>query len=297
MSVRFCAVIISNMRTNHEGYVREAFGQEDALLPEVPVCGRSDQRAARPGLEPHVHPDALEVCLLTRGEVDWWVEDRVFTVDAGDVFVTHPGERHGGVGSVVHPCELYWFQLATRPRLLDNWPGTDAAAIRRDIMCLPVRTFEASPFLVQSIRCLIDEHRHRQPHATSAARAALHAVVVSLIREAGEARAPEISLPVQHAMNWMSKRVEQPFGVDDVAAAVGLSTVRLQARFRRELNCSVGEHRNRLRVHRAKLLLRDTDQSITTIAHQMCFASSQYFATFFRQHVGMQPSAYREQIR
>lgn len=91
----------------------------------------------------------------------------------------------------------------------------------------------------------------------------------------------------------MASRAEEPFTVPDVAGAVGLSSVRLQARFRRELNCSVGEHRNRLRLHAAKRWLRDSDRPVTEIAHRLGFASSQYFATFFQHRVGVSPRGYR----
>lgn len=273
-----------------EAYVREAFAGAAALLAEVPACGRSAQRSARPGLEPHAHPDAFEICLLTRGEVDWWASDQVFTLRAGQVSVTHPGESHGGIGSIVHPCELYWFQVGA-----GTGPADDGQldAIRRDLASVAVRALDASGDLQRAIRTLVDEHREPGRHAELAARAALHAALVLLTREARAASAPEVSEPVRKALAWMADRVGEAYGVGDVAAAVGLSTVRLQARFRREVNCSIGEHRNRLRLHAAKRLLRATDLPVTDLAHRLGFASSQYFATFFRRYAGASPTDYR----
>ncbi|HVX46202.1 MAG TPA: cupin domain-containing protein, partial [Mycobacteriales bacterium] len=77
-------------------YVREHFGPA-TLLAEVPFCARTDQRAGRPGLHPHAHRDAFEVCLVQRGALDCWVEDQIFTVRAGEAFLTRPGEHHGSV--------------------------------------------------------------------------------------------------------------------------------------------------------------------------------------------------------
>lgn len=51
------------------------------------------------------------------------------------------------------------------------------------------------------------------------------------------------------------------------------------------------------RLGRASHLLRETDRSITEIALEVGFASSEAFATAFRRHVGVTPSAYRNRPR
>jgi len=50
----------------------------------------------------------------------------------------------------------------------------------------------------------------------------------------------------------------------------------------------------RLRIARARALLRASEASITEIAISCGFSSSQYFANVFRRCVGQTPSAYRE---
>lgn len=276
-------------------YIREHFGPA-TLLSEVPFCARTHQRAGRPGLHPHAHPSAFEVCLVQRGTVDWWVEDQIFTVRAGETLLTRPGERHGSVGSVVYPSELYFFQLTHRQRRPVGVSAAEAASIRDDLMALRVRHLAASDELQNSIRGLVDAHRRGGPYARLAAHTSLYAALVALIREGKAARASQLSGPVTAATKWIWQHVEQPFTVRDVSAAVGLSTVRLQTRFRRELHCAVGEYRTRARLHAARRLLQDNDTRITDIAYRLGFSSSQYFATVFRQYLGVTPSQYRRRL-
>lgn len=279
-------------------FIREHYVGDAAPLPELPECGRSDQHVARPGLAAHEHANAFEICLLCRGEVDWWVEDRIFTVRAGEVFLTRPGERHGAIGSMIHPCELFWFQYTAPPCGESRGVSIeDVASLQHDLMTLPVRHFAASKQLQRSIRAVIAEHRRTDRHSPLAIRAALYAALVGVIREANTVqRPPKLSRPVQQALTWMAAHMHEQFTTADVADAVGLSMVRLQVRFRRELQCSIGEHRTRLRIHAAKLLLHDTDQPITLIATKLGFTSSQYFATVFRQHAGTTPTQYRDRL-
>jgi AraC-like DNA-binding protein len=50
---------------------------------------------------------------------------------------------------------------------------------------------------------------------------------------------------------------------------------------------------NRCRINQAKLLLRQTDKSVTAIALEVGFADSGYFSRIFGREVGMTPIAFR----
>jgi AraC-like DNA-binding protein len=272
---------------------REVFEHTGRLLAEVPACGWSRQRVARSGLAPHAHAGVFELCLIRSGSVEWWVQQATYALGAGDVFVTWPGERHGGVGAVVHPCELYWLQVRFPKRGLAGLTRAATRALRHDLTHLPQRLVPASPELQRTFVDFIGEHRGRQPHAAVRARALLYALLTLLVREAGGPRASRRSEAVRRALEWIERRADEPFTVGELAADVGVSTVRLQSLFRSELGCPVGVYRTRLRVSRAKRLLQRTEMPITQLAHALGFASAQHFATVFRRFVGVPPHAYR----
>jgi len=52
-----------------------------------------------------------------------------------------------------------------------------------------------------------------------------------------------------------------------------------------------------LRIAKAKELLWNSSKSITDIAMQTGFSSSQYFSRVFRKYAGMTPADYREMWR
>jgi AraC-like DNA-binding protein len=274
-------------------HLRQVFEDTGRLLAEVPACGWSRQRVARRGLAPHAHAGVFEVCLIRSGLVEWWVGDETYTVGAGQVFVTWPGERHGGVGAVVHPCELYWLQVRFPRRRLPGLTTAATLALRRDLTRLPSRLLHASMELQRAFVDFIGEHREREPHAAVRARASLHIVLTLIVREARGVPRARSSAVVRRALAWIDAQTAESFTVGDVAAHVGVSAVRLQSLFRREVGCAVGAYRTRLRVGRAKRLLRATHASVTELALALGFASAQHFATVFRRYVGMSPQAYR----
>ena len=102
--------------------------------------------------------------------------------------------------------------------------------------------------------------------------------------------------PARHllrAKDLADARYFEPLGVDDLAAAAGLS----RAHFSREFRRAFGEtpHRYLLtrRLERAASLLRATDRSVTEICFLVGLRSVGSFTTSFGRAYGMTPTAYR----
>lgn len=82
-------------------------------------------------------------------------------------------------------------------------------------------------------------------------------------------------------------------GVDDVAAAAGLSRRALEKRFRNILGRSVLQEIRRMRTDQIARLLAETDMTVAQVADLLGFADLQHFARYFRAGKNMSPLAYR----
>jgi transcriptional regulator GlxA family with amidase domain len=103
--------------------------------------------------------------------------------------------------------------------------------------------------------------------------------------------------PARHllrAKDLADARYFEPLGVDDLAAAAGLS----RAHFSREFRAAFGEspHAYLLtrRLERAATLLRTTDHSVADICFSVGLQSVGSFTTSFTRTYGTSPQAYRE---
>lgn len=275
---------------------RETYGGgEDpgGVLPEAPVVGWARFVRAEMSLGPHRH-DAYEICLIVDGEVEWWAEGERHTLRRGEVYLTRPGETHGGVDALMHPCTLYWVQVLADARLPEPLrAGLEAVAARR---------FPASPRMASRFEALLAEHRRREELALVGARAALHALLVEVLRDyaafrRAERSAPAVSPPVVAALTWMRERLGEPFRIEEVAAAVELHPARLYERFAREVGETPGAWRLRRRIEAAQALLQDPANGVTATAHALGFSSSQYFATAFKRLTGRTPTQFRQAAR
>lgn len=79
-----------------------------------------------------------------------------------------------------------------------------------------------------------------------------------------------------------------------VAQAISVSPQHLDRIFREELNLSVTKYLNRFRIQRAKELLLQTPESITTIALRVGYNDAAYFNRVFRELENQSPGAYRK---
>ena len=280
-------------------------GAGGLLLPELAMLGRHRETAAwAGGLDPHRHPGVLEVCLIERGAVQWWAGDAVQEVTAGSVYLTGPGEPHGGVDGVLHPCTLQWLQLRLGPQNGSGLPGLDAEeaeALRAALGGLRARCFPAPAAVAPAFRALFLEHeRPRGPVALArlAARNALHRLLLAVV--AGERAAGAdggVSPAVRRALDWMRDHLAEETRVADAAAVAGLSVPRFHARFAEEVGLPPNQWKLRERVARGRERLLGSDEPVTEVALGLGFGSSQHFATAFKKITGMTPSACRARGR
>lgn len=92
----------------------------------------------------------------------------------------------------------------------------------------------------------------------------------------------------------LESSVERPWTLEAMARDCGLGITRFVHYCREITNLTPMQYLNQLRVRKAsEMLLKFPDKSITAIAFDVGFSSSQYFATVFRQYHKCSPRKYR----
>ena len=102
--------------------------------------------------------------------------------------------------------------------------------------------------------------------------------------------------PVRHllrAKDLADARYAEPIGVDDLAAAAGLSRAHFSREFRRAFGESPHSYLLTRRLERAAALLRKTDRSVAAICLDVGLTSVGSFTTSFKRNFGKTPTAYR----
>ena len=138
-----------------------------------------------------------------------------------------------------------------------------------------------------AIRLMKDKRMYTgSPLLVSELRAHLHLIIVETWKahELKEVHAAPDRL-VMKALEQMNADSGDNVQVADIAKQLGCTRGHLHTVFRRDIGMSPSEYIQRLKE----------DASVTDIAYDMGFASSQHFARTFRKYLGLTPTDYRKQ--
>ncbi len=125
------------------------------------------------------------------------------------------------------------------------------------------------------------------------------ALSVQLARSYANMRLPlcEALVRLSPVLLWLDQHFEGPVTLEDVVAKAEMSQSTLQRSFKRCFDVSPFNYLLHLRMQKAQLLLRDTEAKVKEIAPSVGIDDANYFARLFRQHTGMEPTAYRARSR
>lgn len=99
-------------------------------------------------------------------------------------------------------------------------------------------------------------------------------------------------LQLQRATDYMEAHLGDTLTLDDLATATGLSAGHFARRFKVSTGVPPHKYLMRLRVERAKRMLRG-GESLTEIALACGFAHQEHMTRIFRQQMGVTPAAFR----
>ena len=195
---------------------------------------------------------------------------------------------------------LYWLFIrlkpARRPLLFLAAPAS--RALRQALLTLPSRHFTAAAGtrdLLEDIFASIGPARTRLDRLATAALVLryLLATVHASRRNQRATPSPRIQRSLAHIAG---KAGELPT-VPELARLVRLSPSRFKARFREEVGLPPREQVLRHKLAVAQDRLRAPAATVTAVAHELGFSSSQYFATVFRRFTGLTPTQFQRQRR
>nr|WP_017940157.1 helix-turn-helix domain-containing protein [Pseudomonas thermotolerans] len=106
------------------------------------------------------------------------------------------------------------------------------------------------------------------------------------LREALASAQPKL----QEVIALMEANLEEPIELDDLASFIELSRRQLERLFQKYLHCSPSRYYLKLRLLRARQLLRQTALPVVQVASGCGFLSPQNFSKCYREHFGIPPS-------
>jgi AraC family L-rhamnose operon regulatory protein RhaS len=286
-------------------------------LPGLNSIGYWD--ASRPqdwGLDPHRN-EGIEITFLETGAMDLTVDARRFALHAGDFTITRPWQLHKLGTPNIGPGRLHWLILdvgVRRPNQEWRWPpwmtltAQDRTELTRKLRHNENPVWKASPEIIAIFRRLADcIRRWNQPHIESRTINLLNELLIGILDALSQqqthqnpdliSRHRTVELFLRDLADPTGASCCEPWTLGTMAQHCGTGITSFTKYCRDLVNAGPVEYLNQCRLERAARLIRETpDRSITDIAFESGFNSSQYFATAFRKRFRATPSHYRRTL-
>ena len=239
--------------------------------------------------EPHWHP-APELITVLSGAFYVVVDQQEYLLSAGDLLYINAGEVHSlsaqqsgsclltvqfspALFDALHPAPyLHYHRKQTHRRPED----LRVARYLRQLLSLVVARGE--PLLLISVI-------YRLLHGLSQAGSHQTAITASH-REISQ---------IKQGIIFINQHFDGPITLQDVASHTGMSYAWCSRVFKRISRRTFKEYLTRLRLHKARMLLRDTRIPITSIALMSGFAQHKLLIAAFNKYHQITPTQYRKQ--
>ncbi len=97
--------------------------------------------------------------------------------------------------------------------------------------------------------------------------------------------------------SMMKMLVYSDFSVEDFCEQMHYSKAYLSKIFLGETGTTIHEYMTNLKIHEAKLLIREQNYTFTQISDMLSFSNPLYFSRVFRKMTGMSPSEYKNSVK
>ena len=212
------------------------------------------------------------------------INGQKYRLEAGDVYLIHPGDSCEYYADKENPYKKYWINFACMmffSELIKAY-GIDDRIIRG----LDISGRFEEIFKLEKVSDLNDELY-----------IPISRILFSVMMDIAEHKQKHSELTrgdIAYAVKKMlNSSVTTPISLDDIAASFFHSKNDVIRKFKKKYGVTPYSYLVDMRIRRGKNLLINTDKTLSEIAAVLCFSSEYHFSNTFKKKVGISPKEYR----
>ncbi len=278
--------------------------QELRLFPHILEIGVIKNSAIRLNGFFNKVAEALKIYYVQEGKFEWTINQRRFILYPGDVALILPGVEFGNQNNVLEIGAFSWIhiQLKTNEQgqlIKDSWSSlsdqeTKAVSKILQMNHSPVlQKFTEANHIFKSIQAeLFGQEIGYQARVNHL----LDEIFIHMARQFSRISNPGRDFPstfmkLEHELR---RNLSHQWTVEEMAMLVGLGTTLFNDKVKSYSGFSPVSYLINMRISEAIKLLKKPDISLTDIALDIGFYSSQHFSTTFKKLTGYTPSQFRK---
>ncbi|GHU63237.1 AraC family transcriptional regulator [Clostridia bacterium] len=274
---------------------RQLYTREQTKIPGLRLFAHQKSSSATNPLTLHYHKDCIEIVFVIKGNVNFTIKGKDYSLFGGDVFIAPPNVPHDTGNHPLGICEFYWMQIEMnimnafyldpvwQKQLFKELENVHEYTIRN--MMITKKTLSGI------LKLLISKQKNDKFQGV----AQLIDLLYMLIHESKKTNS-NLTQDIVQSLDWIFNHLHDNIMLEDLAKAVGLSLSQFKRKFNNQIGISPRKYITIRKIEYAKELLA-SGISVTDAAYQIGFNSSNYFSTVFRKITMMTPIEYRQSLK
>lgn len=273
-------------------------------IPHLVELNRFKNQTVQLGIWPVHQSEYLRVVAILEGKFEWQVGERTYILYPNDILMLCPWHNFGSVAATF---EIGGFiEITLQPAFLDidgvlqlgQWSAlsdTDQRLIGKLLVNGPLVMphFKIINELLQNIET---ETKNVAFGYQTRVNQLLDQIFIEMVRQLSQQQNQrrDFSQAFGELEKMLRGSLDHPWTVEEMAAIVGMGTTAFTEKVKAYSGFSPLNYLINIRIAEAMRQIRQTDKSLTDIALDMGFYSSQHFSTTFKKLTGYTPGQYRK---
>ena len=248
----------------------------------------------------HAHSNIIEIHCMIKGTRYTNIEKNGqithYTTTGNQAFLTFPFELHSNGEKPLAPCEFYAMQIdISDPRHMLGLNEEYSLELVSMLSNLD-RRLQLSSKPLALLKQAMSEFSKGTARAYMAGSQYLTSFLFMLenMKPVSERREQNIDPAIQKAVVFLDAHLDEKLSLSDLANASGYSLSHFKVKFKSSIGMTPAEYITWQKIEKAKVLLMNPEYSVTRIAYQLGFSSSNYFSSVFKKLMNCTPLAYRK---
>lgn len=248
----------------------------------------------------HYHRQ-YEIYYLLSGDRNYFIQDRVYQVEKGDLIIIRPNVLHKTIST--HPASheriLIEFDTSFFNDFLAHQSNELLDVFYKDCSILRLEESERE-HIEDCLYKLIRESKNNSAENNIALKVYFMELLIHINRFYKETNTIQYDHPsklhrkISEIITYINLNYGSEIGLELLSGEFNISTAHLSRAFKRVTGLSFIEYLNNLRVNEAQKLLAETGLSILEISEKVGYLNHTHFGRVFKSITGSSPSEYRK---
>lgn len=248
------------------------------------------------------YESTYQVLFVMAGKILYQVGEKEYVVSKGGIIILNTREDHT-LKVLEYPYERYLIQIRSDFFLQEvQYPEIIAIFVKRPSNFSHLLTVSEPVwnYLYDIVLEMEREYLRKNKYWEIYVGSDLRRMFIIIFRECADVLSmmkTGNSITIAYRiMNFLEHHFAEDITVDSIAESMFLNKNYIAHVFKDETGFSLMNYVISLRINKAKLLLTETDKSITDIAVECGYSDFTYFSKQFKKNTGLTPSRFRKEV-